>query len=164
LGARGTRSSVRTANGCTTGIQGGYATSDGPTGYEREQFGLRVITTDGLREVRRLDLPVSDVAVSPDGEHLLLGSSLQCGQDHPAGGLYVLDAESMRVLVHVEEDVHLRLDGFSSDSRYAYVSSCSGNANGDAVVKAFDLESLAFAGERVLGHFYPNQPVIAAEG
>ena len=115
-----------------------------------------------MRELSRLDLPVSDIALLPDGELLLLGSTLQGNPNHPTSGLYVLEVESLGELAHLEAGVNFRLHGFSPDSRYAYASSRTIQASGEArtAIRVFELQSLVFVSERSLGTFNPPEPLV----
>ena len=143
-----------------TGTQGEWDAERG-TVVER-QLGLRVVSTQDMRELSGLDLPVSDIALSPDGALLLLGSTLQGNPNHPTSGLYVLEVESLGELAHLEAGVNFRLHGFSPDSRYAYASSRMIQASGEArtVIRVFELQSLVFVSERSLGPFNPPEPLV----
>ncbi len=87
-------------------------------------LGVEVIDTDSLRVTGRSQLPINDVAVSPDGE-LVVGVGVEqrfaFGDDEAVGsGLYLLDAATLEVRHHVEDGAALTLDGFSSDASTVY--------------------------------------------
>jgi hypothetical protein len=92
---------------------------------------LRVIATDGMREISRLDELLTDFALTPDGKSLLIvkgeidksyGFDMLVNRD-----VYVLDAETLRERIHVriEQVDQLWFDGFSPDGRYAYLRGSS---------------------------------------
>ncbi|MBM3925288.1 MAG: hypothetical protein FJ320_04775 [SAR202 cluster bacterium] len=130
-----------------------------------QPLGLQIIATDDFRQLRRLDLPVSDIDLSPNGKWLLLGSSIQGNPNVPPSGLSVFDAQSMTEVAHLEPGLHVRVLGLSADGRYVYVSARSIGTGwkGDTMVKVLDLLSLEFKGTRSLGGFNPDQPLIGAQ-
>ena len=92
---------------------------------------LRVVATNGLREISRLDELLTDFALTPDGKSLLVvkgeidksyGFDMLVNRD-----VYVLDAETLRERIHVRIDKvdQLWFDGFSPDGRYAYLRGSS---------------------------------------
>jgi DNA-binding beta-propeller fold protein YncE len=92
---------------------------------------LRVIATDGMREISRLDGLLTDFALTPDGHSLLFakaenikpyGFDMQVSRD-----VYLLDAETLQEQAHVRVDQTDQLDfgGFSPDGRYAYLTGSS---------------------------------------
>lgn len=98
--------------------------------YDEAPLGVQVIDTERLTEVGRLDLPLTDVALSPDGRWLLAAGAYSVPAENGeservAHGVYVVDAESMDVTAHLlaEQEVYLR--GFSQDGDYAYVSTAT---------------------------------------
>jgi DNA-binding beta-propeller fold protein YncE len=92
---------------------------------------LRVITTDGMREINHLDELLTDFALTPDGKSLLVVKAEidnSHGFDMPVNrDVYVLDAETLRERIHVRIDQvdQLWFDGFSPDGRYAYLRGSS---------------------------------------
>jgi|GEM_PF-1723859 len=88
---------------------------------------LRLIATDGMREVNRLDELLTDFALTPDGQSLLILKAEivnPYGFDMPVNrDLYILDAKTLR------ERAHLRLNqvdqrsfkGFSADGHAVYL-------------------------------------------
>ncbi len=125
-------------------------------------LGLQLIATDDLSELRRLDLPVSDVALSPDGRRLLLSGAQERSRSGSAAertgnGLYLLDADRLEQLAHLQPGVEYSIQGFSPDSRYAYltysVSSQSGGCGDQkAVYQTLELPS----GRVVAAHESPG--------
>jgi hypothetical protein len=92
---------------------------------------LRVIATDGMREISRLDELLTDFALTPDGKSLLVvkgevvrphGFDMLVNRD-----VYVLDAETLQERIHVRIDQadQLGLDGFFPDGDYAYLNGSS---------------------------------------
>lgn len=92
---------------------------------------LRVIATNGMREISHLDELLTDFALTPDGKALLIakgeivrsyGFDMLVNRD-----LYVLDAETLQERIHVRVSRvdQLMLDGFSPGGRYAYLRGSS---------------------------------------
>ena len=92
---------------------------------------LRVIATDGMREVSHIDDLLTDFALTPDDKSLLVvkgetvnlyGFDMMVSRD-----VYVLDAETLQEHAHVRADRtdNLWFDGFSPDGRYAYMNGAS---------------------------------------
>jgi hypothetical protein len=92
---------------------------------------LRVIATDGMREISRLDDLLTDFALTPDGQSVLVvkgeivrpyGFDMMVNRD-----IYVLDAETLRERAHVRADQadQLWFEGSSPDGRYVYVNGAS---------------------------------------
>lgn len=92
---------------------------------------LRVIATDGMRQISRLDELLTDFALTPDGQSLLAikgeivspyGFDMMVSRD-----VYVFDAETLRerALARAEQVDQLWFRGFSPDGRYAYVHGAS---------------------------------------
>ncbi|MCI0555121.1 MAG: lactonase family protein [Anaerolineae bacterium] len=92
---------------------------------------LRVIATDGMREINHLDELLTDFALTPDGKSLLVvkgeidrsyGFDMLVNRD-----VYILDAETLRERIHIRIDQvdQIVLNGFSSDGRYAYLRGSS---------------------------------------
>lgn len=92
---------------------------------------LRVIATDGMHEISHLDELLTDFALAPDGESLLVvkGETVSSyGFDMIVGhDVYVLDAETLQERVHISVDYadQLSFAGFSPDGGYAYLSGAS---------------------------------------
>ncbi len=128
--------------------------------WREEPLGLQIIATDDLTELRRLDIPVNDVVVSPDGKWLLLTGVRETvradsNQIQRIGhGLYVFDAKRLTEVAHLRPATELWLRGFSPDGRYAYVSSATGEWLGDrwgnfrVKLHVLDLASQRFVAER----------------
>ena len=89
-------------------------------------LGLKVIATEDLSQIGYLDLPVSDLSLSPDGNQLLLAGSFAFSENGEQGyedwGLFVLDAQRLEESEHLQPDAAFHLLGFSPDSRHAYIS------------------------------------------
>lgn len=100
-----------------------------PTAWRGVPLGLTVIDTASLRPVGRLDLPVSDLALTPDGRQLLLwGASwdFAAGSAREGHGVYVVDAARLTQVAHVLPGSDATLLGFSPDGRYAYIGEDTG--------------------------------------
>jgi len=93
--------------------------------------GLRVIATNGMREISHLDELLTDFALTPNGKSLLVvkgeivrlyGFDMMVNRD-----VYVLDAETLQERIHLRVDQadQLWFDGFSPDDRYAYLKGSS---------------------------------------
>jgi len=105
---------------------------DRPDVWRGVPLGLTVIDTATLREVGRLDLPVAEVALTPDGRQLLLwGRSVECrGSCTQEGhGIYLVDAATLKKMVHLLPGNDATLLGFSPDGRYAYLGEDTGEGN-----------------------------------
>lgn len=98
---------------------------------ELKESSLRVIATDGMRELNHLDERVTDFSLTPDGKALLIvkgeidntyGFDMLVSRD-----VYVLDAETLQERVHVRVDQvdQLNFVGFSQDGRYVYLNGAS---------------------------------------
>lgn len=129
-----------------------------------EAVDLRVIATNGMREISHLDELLTDFALTPDGKSLLVikgeidksyGFDMLVNRD-----VYVLDAETLRERIHVRIDQvdQLWFDGFSPDGGYAYLRGSSaqwvegsGWRNWRTMWRLLDLHSyrLISAGESV---------------
>lgn len=92
---------------------------------------LRVIATNGMREMNHLDELLTDFALTPNGKSLLIvkgeivtshGFDMIVNRD-----VYVLDAQTLRERIHVRVDQadQLWFDGFSPDGSYAYLQGSS---------------------------------------
>jgi len=92
---------------------------------------LRVIATNGMREINHLDELLTDFALAPDGKTLLVvkgkivrpfGFDMMVTRD-----VYALDAETLQERIHVRVDQvdQLWFDGFSPDGSYAYLRGSS---------------------------------------
>ncbi len=136
-----------------------YVTGDRPAEPAGEgdgpgiPMGLQVIDTETLAEVKRFNLPVSQMALSPDGKTLLLtGTHLEeqaGGAVQVSEGVYVIDTASLAVTAHIEDRKPLFMLGFSPDGRYAYTS--HGDWDGGqytSVTQVLDLASATYVAER----------------
>ena len=131
--------------------------------YQEIPLGLQVIAAEKLTEVQRLDLPVTDLALSPDGKWLLLRSAYDTtgpdgGLEREHHGLYLVDTASMAVTAHLMPESEVYLQGFSPDGRYAYVSTATSEWLGDhygnwrGILHVLDLQS----GQFVAGREFPG--------
>ena len=128
--------------------------------YQETPLGLQVIAAEKLTEVQRLDLPVTDLALSPDGQWLLLRSAYDTtgpdgGLEHVHHGLYLVDTTSLvAVAAHLMPESEVHLQGFSPDGRHAYVSTATSEWPGDhygnwhGTLHVLDLQSGQFVAER----------------
>jgi hypothetical protein len=127
--------------------------------WRQTPLGLEVIATGDLTELQRLDLPVNDLALSPDGKWLLLSGAYDAtgadGQsERMTRGFYLVDTHSLQVAQHLLPDSEVYLHGFSADGRYGYVSTASSEWLGDqwgnwsVKLQVLDMGSGRFAGER----------------
>jgi hypothetical protein len=123
---------------------------------------LRVIATDGMREISHLRELFTDFALTPDGISLLVVKT-EVDKSHGFDTLlsqdvYVLDAESLQERTHIQIDQvdQIVLHGFSPDGRYAYLRGSSsewvegsGWRNWRTIWESLDLDSyhLISAGE-----------------
>ncbi len=117
-------------------------------------LGIEMIDTQTMKNVARIPLPVFEMALSPGGHYLFAtGMSSVRTQDKDEvsySGLYILDAASLETVKHVETDNQVvSLQGFSLDSRYAYVSFL-GTDGSNSVMHVIDLTTLSMAAERTL--------------
>lgn len=105
---------------------------DRPDVWRGVPLGLTVIDTAGPRQVGRLDLPVAEVALTPDGRQLVLwGRSFECrGSCTQEGhGIYLVDAATLKKTTHLLPGNDATLLGFSPDGRYAYLGEDTGEDN-----------------------------------
>ena len=92
---------------------------------------LRVIATDGMREIAHINELLTDFSLTPDGKSLLVVKAevdKSYGFDATVSrNVYVLDAESLQERVHIRIDQvdQLVFDGFSPDGCYAYLRGSS---------------------------------------
>jgi hypothetical protein len=122
------------------------------SGERQVSLGLTVIDTDDLQEVARLDLPVSDVEVSPNGTHLLL-SGVSDGRvvDHDPehSGLFVLGARTLKPRDHLLEDTIPWIHAFSADGDSVYITTWDQEAEA-ARLLLLDLVGPTVTADRVL--------------
>ncbi|HEX9617713.1 MAG TPA: hypothetical protein VGA03_09855 [Anaerolineales bacterium] len=127
--------------------------------WRQDPLSVQVIATDDLTELQRLDLPVNDLALSPDGNWLLLTGAYDVtgteGQlERVAGGLYLLNTHTLQVAVHLLPESEVYLHGFSADDRYEYVSTAASEwlddhwGNWRVKLHLLELESGHFLAER----------------
>lgn len=140
-------------------------------GQARERtipLGLQVIDTGNLTELRHLDLPARDMALSPDGQRLLVHTfhdddtgtaNTGSGEKH---ALVVLDAERLTERGHVDLDTAFSLAGFSPDGRFAYLNQSIYTGANRVFVKGFDLQTQRFAAERTLDGYFAD--LLASRG
>ncbi len=92
---------------------------------------LRVISTNGMREINYIDDLLTDFTLTPDGKSLLViksetvnlyGFDMILSRD-----VYVLDAETLQERVHIRANQFddLWFGGFSPDGRYVYMKGTS---------------------------------------
>lgn len=128
--------------------------------YDETPLGLQVIDAKTLAEVARLDLPATDLALSPNGRRLLtIGAynvpNADNGSERVAHGLYLLDAASLDVVAHLLPEQEVTLQGFSPGGRHAYISTSTsewldgrGHTNWRTTLYLLDLQTGTPAAER----------------
>lgn len=135
---------------------------NGAVDWQDRPLGLQVVATADGSELRRRDAPIGDMALSSDGRWLLLiGTGY--GQD-TSNGLYLLDAQRLEERAHLQQDGPYSLYGFSSDGRYAYISSAFGEPGGywtswTVRLQVWDLTSQHMVTERQFQGFGELIPV-----
>jgi hypothetical protein len=100
-----------------------------PTGeidWQNRPLGLQVVTTGDGSELRHFGLPIGDIALSPDGQWLLLIG--EGNVQNQSNGLYLLDTQRLEEPTHLKQAGSYSLYGFSPDGQYAYISSSFGDA------------------------------------
>ncbi len=109
------------------------------------------------RQAQRVDLPVYQMMLSPNGKTILAtGTEMDAASTGDwkttYSGLYILDADSLQTLKQIKADnTMLTLDGFSTDSQTAYTSSYDPNTMYPATtLRAIDLTTLEVKVERTL--------------
>ncbi len=120
-------------------------------------LGLQVVATETLQQVAHLDLPASELAVSPDGRWLLLasgqgasGTTEDLSPWTESSGLTVLDAHTLEQRFHQGAGEWFTILGFTSDGQGTYISQPGGVVDGEfrGILRRLDLNSLAFVAER----------------
>lgn len=135
--------------------------------YQETPLGLQVIAAEKLTEMQRLDIPVTDLALSPDGQWLLLSSaydktSPDGGVERVHHGLYLVDTTNLTVAAHLMPESEVYLQGFSPDGRHAYLSTATSDWLGDhygnwrSTWYVLDLQSGQFIAERTSPSGYFN--------
>jgi hypothetical protein len=122
--------------------------------FREMALGGFVVDTDSLRIVNRIDQPVSELALSPDGARLLAtGTDVESRSDG-AGvvrphGLYVLDPVSLDELAYIPAAGPMRVAGFSADGGIAYLQSWEDDSSGGqvCVISSLDLDQFDIAAE-----------------
>lgn len=133
--------------------------------YDETPLGLQVIDAATLAEVGRLERPVTELALSPDGRWLLLAGAYNAADtggrvERVAPGVYVVDAESLEETAHFWPGKEVYLRGFSRDGRHAYVSTATSDflngrhTNWQTTLHVVDLEAgTPAAGREFSGSF-----------
>jgi len=129
--------------------------SDDLRDFREVALGGFVVDTDTLRIVGRIDQPVSELALSPDGARLLAtGTDVESRHDETGvvtpHGLFVLDPVSLEELAHIPSAGPMRVAGFSADGRIAYLQSWEDEPSGGqvCVISSLHLDGLDIAAER----------------
>ncbi|GEM_PF-2832935 len=96
-------------------------------GYEHlTGLGLVVLDTTSFEVIGGLDLPVSDVSLTPDGQLLFLTGVTDRNTVDPrniqASGLYVIDTATMSVHAHLRPEALATVNGFAPEEDQAIVS------------------------------------------
>lgn len=102
---------------------------NGTEKWRQTSTGVQVIATDELRQEDNHNLPVNDLALSPNGRYLILeekhpieGSGEGVEGNFKKSGVYLYDAQKMKQLAHLQTELFLAEPYFSSDGRYAYLT------------------------------------------
>ena len=134
-----------------TGWRNEVVSKNGNVDWGQMPLGLSVIRLDTFTEERHLDLPVSQVAVSPDGRRLLLaGYRKDPRGDQQGSGLYVLDATNLNQLASLEAGTIFAIEGFGP-SGLAYVSRWEASHE---IIGVLDLGTLRLGAERELDGYW----------
>ena len=121
-----------------------------------EPIGVEVLDTHAMRVLAHTDLPISEIVISPDGRYLV-GTGTRATETpsqadsglrnllyrSESTGTFVLDADALEVVAEFEPGTTGRIEGFSKDGRYVYLSA-------EERVLAFDLATLRVTGERTI--------------
>lgn len=135
-----------------TGWRNEVVSKNGNINWGQSPLGLSVIRLDTFTEDQHLDLPVNQLALSPDGRRLLLVGYRKATQGAPQGsGLYVLNASNLNQLARFEAGTSFGLEGFSQTG-LAYVSRWDSAAH--QMIRALDLGSLQLSPERRLDGYW----------
>jgi hypothetical protein len=98
--------------------------TDGEFRWQDVPLGVEVIDTDSLTVISRTELPVSDIAISPDGAILMAVGVHEWqnsdGYSFHGFGVYLLDANNLSVVAHLDDGVGYDTGGFAPDGSYAY--------------------------------------------
>jgi DNA-binding beta-propeller fold protein YncE len=92
-----------------------------------DSVGLKVVDTKTWTLVNRLDAPIGEVDISPDGTRLLASGFTRLDRlsstDFESHGVFVIDTSSLEVLAHHEGlEEWFSPISFSADGRFGYVS------------------------------------------
>lgn len=118
--------------------------------YREIPLKFQVIDTNDLTEIARLDLPVQYINLSPDGRWLLLSGHTEDTAhtvNRVGSGLYLYDAHRIEQQAHLQPGTEFWVQGFTPDSRYAYVSYF--DEEGVYRLQVLDLASQRAVGEKV---------------
>jgi len=121
-------------------------------------MGLQVVDTHDLTVIRRLDVPATDVALSPDGRRLVLHPWWPASAGTPERqGVFTFDTDGPSERGHAYLGSPYFLFGVSPNSRYAYISDPV--RTGEAVVtslRVLDLRSSRVVAERTVDGGYAD--------
>ena len=128
--------------------------------FSEMALGGFVVDTRTRRIVGRIDHPVSDLALSPDGGHLLATGTDVLSRHDQAGvvtphGVFVLDPPSLEQVAHIPSGGPTRIAGFSPDGGIAYLHSWEDepSAGRECVIRSLRLDRLeVVAVRRVEGY------------
>jgi hypothetical protein len=134
-----------------TGWRNEVVSKNGTVDWGQIPLGLSVTRLDTLTEERHLDLPVSQVVVSPNGQRVLLAGYRKEPQGGQHGsGLYVLDAADLNQLASFEAGTTFAIEGFGPGG-LAYVSRWQAS---DEMIGVLDLGTLRLGAERKLDGYW----------
>lgn len=128
----------------------------------RSHEGIEIIDTDTFELVGSSNLPVLDVAVSPDGTWLLASGVFV--NEEEEGGLYVIEADTLRTVAHIHPWMHMDPVGFSEDGSHAYALGYDSASSAPMYVVVDLGDQRPVAWRRVLwpGFSIPHVGVLAA--
>jgi len=113
--------------------------------------GLRVIDTQDLAEIARVDLPGSAFALAPGGRPLLV-HTFRATSEHR---VRLLDANSLNEFASLDVEDAFDLRGFSPDGRYAYIAR-AGLPAPMTVFRVVDVSDGHVVAERVVDGYFAN--------
>ena len=131
-----------------SGAAGEISEEDGAPLSITTSSGILAIATESWEVIDRLDAPISDLFLSPDGTRLLAGGYSEEFTDSrhafESSGIFVLDPIGLEVVAHHPAEGSMGQVSFSRDGSLAYVTTY---AEGETA-SVIDLETGAIVAER----------------